>query len=375
MKLLINPKIIYNYILPLLKITNNLLKILNNILLIIKRNYIIFFYTNLEIFIYIIIKNIFFIKKKKKILLPLKIFLNVLKNIYYNIYIYIKKFYIKLLTKYTSYKISTIKYKDYPKFKKFKKKHKLKIKIKYILYIIKYISFINYKKTEYMNGLFIKIKNHNIYFLNSNNRILVFLKKKNIINNNKTYYFFLTINAFLILKDYLNTNMNKYLNINFNSKYIEFNYNNIFIRLKYKKKKMPNYKLFYKKNKKYTLFINKNTLLASIKRISSINNCENIILKLFKNNKIIINNNNKINFFKENIIGNYKGKNIKYLINYKDLIIILNILDTLNIKFNFYKKLKFIIIKNIYLKKQLFKINILLIALNLKYSLYNENIL
>ncbi|XBT18251.1 MAG: hypothetical protein ABNO52_00510 [Candidatus Shikimatogenerans sp. Tser] len=373
MKIYINLYKIYKLILPLCSIENYIINndYYNNIKIIFNKKKIYIKYTNLNIFLTINL-NIN-IKKKKKILVPFKNFINIIKFFKKKVFLYIKKKYLKIKTKYGIYRLNTIKYKFYPNFITFKnnKKKKIKLKIKDLSKIINYLSFIKYNRNNYMNGLFIKIKNNYIEFYNTNNIIISYIKIKKIKNKiKKKYIFYLKTNVFNILKKYIinsnNINKTKYIKIYFNNKYIKFIYNNIIILSKYKKRNDINFKFLFKNQKKNSLILNKNIFINSIKRIlCNIKDNYNIIINLKKNNNNYIENTEKNNYSKEKIIALYKGDNKKILINIKNLLSIFNIINTNNITIYITNKYNFFIIKNTFLYKKNIKLIILLTPLKL----------
>ncbi|WXB47315.1 MAG: hypothetical protein V9V01_00730 [Candidatus Shikimatogenerans sp. Tmey] len=366
MKIYINLyKKIYKLLLPLLFIDNYNInnEILNNIIMIFNTKNILIKYTNLNIFltIKIPIKG----KYKKKILISYKKIINILKFLKEKIFLYIKKNFIKICTKYGTYHINTLKYKYYPKFIDFKKKKKILIKKKDILYILDYISFIKYNEEDYMNGLFIKIKKNYINFYNTNNLILSFIKIKN--QNfffKKEYIFFFKKNFFLILKNYINKyDKNKYIKIYFNKKYIKIIYPPIKLIIKYKKKKYINIKKLLNKSKNSTLLINKSIFIISIKRVLANTKSNNNMILCLKNNNVVIKNNKKNNSSKEKIIAVYNGIKKNILIDTKNLIYIFNIIKEKNIKLYINNHYNFIFFKKTYIFHNNIKLLLLLTTL------------
>ncbi|XBT18438.1 MAG: hypothetical protein ABNO50_00375 [Candidatus Shikimatogenerans sp. Tduv] len=368
MKININLYKLYKLIFPILFIENDYINnnILNNIKLIFKKNILLVKYTNLNIFLILKLK----IKNpyKKKILISYKKIINILKYIKEDIILSIKNKYLKIKTEYGLYKINTLKYKYYPYFINFEnnKNKKIIIPKKKILYIIKYLYFIKYKEKNYMNGIIIKIKKRYIKFYNTNNIILSYIKIDKLkYNFKKKYSFYIKKNIFNIMKNYIKKeDKNKNLIIYFNNKYIKFIYNPIELLIKYKKNNL-NLNLLLKNNNKYKnkLTINKNLFIKSIRRILCNTKKYNIVLNLKKKNINIENTDN--NFYsKEKIIGFYKGKKKKILIEAKNLIEVFNIIDTSSIELYIKNNYNFIFIKNTFLYKK--NINLIILITPLK---------
>lgn len=318
--------------------SNNALPILDNFLFEVKKENLTISASDLASSMSIIINDNYNCVEEGNIAIPAKLLLDVLKTFSNQTLTFIankENFSIEITSETGSYKLAGENAEEFPKVTELDNDNKLIMPTEDFLKAINYTTFCashDESIRPVMSGIFMEINNDNISFVATDaHKLTKYTYFKEKIDFSKS--FIIPKKPLQVIKNILN-NSNE-LKINFNDSNIFFSFSNFKMSCRLIEGKYPDYNSVIPADNPYTLNIDRNLFLNSLKRVSLFSNKSTNAVKLKIAGSELFVDSEDLDFSneaKERLECKYEGENIEIGFNSKFLIELLTHLEDDEIK-------------------------------------------